>query len=234
MNRSPARSLLDKPSPLPPENLAESFFHKLSQPIGALYASLELGLMNDDPKQLKAAIEAGLTQVDRLRWLFQAAREFFTIDYCAKTRNVSLRECVSAAVNDTKPLAESKEVRFSLSLGEDAQVLSDPVHLRNALENVLSRSIRNSLAGTEVKLELAADSATARVRISDQSSFDSAAAELIFEPFPPGVQIGPGQPGNLDLALSRKIIRCFGGDVELRSTADGTNCFEIALPRHDS
>lgn len=234
MNQTSGTPVLENPSPLPPENLAESFFHKLSQPIGALYASLELGLMSDDSKQLKAAIEAGLTQLERLRWLFQAAREFFTIDFGAKTRKVSLRECVEAAVKDAEPLAESRQVHFSFSGNQDAQVLADPVYLRDAIENVLSRCVRNSGRGAEIRLDIAINENASCVVISDQVRFDSQSNENVFEPFPPGVQIGPGQPGNLDLALSQRVIRAFGAELTLKASAAGTNQFEITFPRHNS
>ena len=234
MSKASGSSVLETPSPLSPENLAESFFHKLSQPIGALYASLELGLLSDDSKQLKAAIEAGLTQLERLRWLFQATREFFTIDFAAKARKVSLRECVEAAIKDAEPLAESRQVRFSFSGKLEAEVLADPVYLRDAIENVLSRCVCNSASGTAVSLQVAIRANANCVVISDQVRFDSQSSHTVFEPFPPGVQIGPEQPGNLDLAWSQRIIQAFGGELTLKASSAGTNQFEINLPRHDS
>ncbi len=233
MKQTSGSSVLETPS-LPPENLAESFFHKLSQPIGALYASLELGLMSDDPKQLKAAIEAGLKQLERLRWLFQAAREFFTIDFAAKARKVSLRECAEAAVKDAEPLAESRQVHFSFLGKEDGEVLADPVYLRDAIENVLSRCIRNSAPGAEISLQIAIQRTSSCIVISEEVRFNSQSGENVFEPFPPGVQIGPGQPGNLDLTLSQRIIHAFGGELMLKASSAGTNQFEISLPRHNS
>lgn len=234
MNRTSIRSLLESSSPLPPESLAESFFHKLSQPIGAMYASLELGLMSEDSKQLKAAMEASLAQLERLRWLFQAAREFFATDFCAKARNISLRECVEAAMNDSQPLAEAKQIRLWLTIDQDAPVLADIVYLRDALENLLSRCIRNSGRSAEINLKIATEAEKVQIKICDQSRFDDQSVENAFEPFPPGLQIGPAEPGNLDLALSQRIIRAFGGEVELRPSTNGTNCFVITLPRQTS
>lgn len=219
---------------LPPENLAESFFHKLSQPIGAMYASLELGLMSDDPAQLKAAIEAGLTQLQRLRWLFQVARQFFATDFCARARSISIRECIEAAVNDSRPLAEASGVNVSISLKQDSHVLADPVYLRDAIENLLNSSIRNNAPRSVINFEVFSSDDAAHIELSDQSRYDAESAEGVFDPFPPGVQIGPGLPGNLDLAFSQRTIRAFGGDLELRATAQGTNCFGITLPRQKS
>lgn len=227
---NPGSSLLEKPE-LPPENLIERFFHKLSQPIGAAFASLELGLTSDDPTQLRSAMEASLTQLERLRWLFQVAREFFATDFCARALCISIRECVEAAVKDLRPLAEANGVSMAISLKQDSQVLADPVYLRDAIENVLSRSIRNNAQASAINLEVFASGDTAYIQLSDQNPYDAESADKMFEPFPPGVQIGPAEPGNLDLAFSQRIIRAFGGSLELRSTAKGMNCFAIALPR---
>src|SRR5690242_17413705 len=143
VNRASGCSPVEHPA-LPPENLAESFFHKLSQPIGAIYASLEVGLMSDDARQLKAAIEAGLTQLEVLRWLFQIARQFLATDFCVRARSISLRECIAIAVNDWRPLADAKEITFLISAPQDSHVLADPIYLRDAVGNLLSRSVRSS------------------------------------------------------------------------------------------
>ena len=226
-------SLVENPA-LPPENLAESFFHKLSQPIGATYASLEVGLMSDDSRQLKAAIKAGLTQLELLRWLFQIARQFLATDFRFRARSISLCECIQAAANDSRPLADAKEISLFISAQQDSHVLADPVYLREAVENLLSRCIRNSERTDVISVEVLASGSTAQIEISDQSPYDAQSAENLFEPFPPGVQIGPGESGNLDTALSQRIIRAFGGNVELRATPEGKNCFSIVLRRQNS
>lgn len=233
VKRESGASLVENPV-LPPENLAESFFHKLSQPIGAMYASLELGLMSDDAKQLKSAIEAGLTQLERLRWLFQIAREFFATDFGARARVVSLRECIQAAVSNSLPVAEAKKIRFVISGDQDSQVLADPVYLRDAIENLFTWCVRKNPNAAAITVKLLFPAGRTQIEISDEASYDPESAPNIFEPFPPGVQIEPGESGNLDLALSQRIIRAFAGDVELRATATGKNCFRVVLPRQNS
>lgn len=230
---NPGSSLLEKPA-LTPENLIESFFHKLSQPIGAMFASLELGLTSDDPAQLRSAIEASLTQLERLRWLFHIAREFFATDFCARALSISVRECVETAVKDSRPLGEANGVSIAISVKQDSQVLADPVYLRDAIENLLTRSIRNNAQTSVITLEVFARGDTAHIELSDQNRYNAESADNVFEPFPPGVQIGPTEPGNLDLAFSQRIIHAFGGSIELRSTAKGMNCFAIALPRRNT
>jgi signal transduction histidine kinase len=233
INRASGGSLHDN-SALTPENLAENFFHKLSQPIGAMYASLEVGLMSDDAKQLKSAIKAGLTQLERLRWLFQIARRFFATDFCAHARKISLRECIQAAVNDSQPLAEAKAINFAISTDEDLVVLANPVFLRDAIENLITWCIRESPPLATIKVGVFGSAQAARIEISDQSAYNPESAPNMFEPFPPGAQIRPDATGNLEIALSQRIIRAFCGELELRATPDGKNCFRIVLPRQNS
>jgi len=212
------------------EGLLDSFFHKLSQPIGALYGSLELGQLSDDPRELKAALEAGLLQVERLMWLFQVTREFFGIDFNANARSISLRECLQSALDDAKPLAEASQVVIQTSLPRDIQVVADPNHLLHAIENVLARSIRGSAPGTGMTVDLMSHDGVANVRIADQVPCSPDLAERAFDPFPPGSQIGQGKTGNLDLALSQRILRSFDGDIRLSLTPEHTHQFEIILP----
>ena len=117
---------------------------------------------------------------------------------------------------------------------QDSQVLADPVFLRDAIENLLNRFIRNNAPRSVINFEVFATGDTAHIELSDDSRYDAGSADNVFEPFPPGVQIGPAEPGNLDLAFSQRVIRAFGGNLELRSTAKGTSCFAITLPRQNT
>src|SRR6185437_7523039 len=165
------------------EGLLDSFFHKLSQPLGALYGSLELGQLSNDAGELKAAIDAGLLQVERLMWLFQVTREFFGTDFYANPRRFFLGECVQSAVADAMPLAEAAGVAISVAVRHDSMVSADPTHLLHALENILVRSIRGSAQGSDISIELLARGDSAVVTISDQVPCSDAAAESTFEPF---------------------------------------------------
>lgn len=229
MNRTSETISPNSPQ-LSPEGLLDSFFHKLSQPIGALYGSLELGQLSDDPRELRVAIDAGLLQVERLMWLFQVTREFFGTDFKANARSISLRECLQSALDDARPLAEASRLVIQTSFQQDIQVVADPNHLLHAIENVLARSIRGSAPGAQMTVELLAHDGVATVRISDQVPCSPDLPESVFEPFPPGAQIGKGKAGNLDLALSQRILRSFDGDIRLCLTQQDTHQFEIVLP----
>jgi signal transduction histidine kinase len=228
---STSRDLRGEDTPqLPPESLIERFFHKLSQPIGALSAALEMGLMSDDPKELRVAVENAMPQMERLLWLFEATRRFFGTDFGAGSLVVSLRECLEAAIKDMLPLAESAQIELLTRVSGDATVMVNPAHLRDAIENVLTRSIRESDAGSKVNIELAMTNNQCCIVIADETRCPPGVAESAFDPFPPGIDITRERPGNLDLALSQSIVRAFDGDLTLEPRANGMRQFVILLP----
>lgn len=214
---------------LPPETLIEAFFHKLSQPIGALYGSMELGMMSDNPEDCRVALQKGMQHVERLLWLFRVTRTFFGTDFQAGARLVSIRESVDGAAKNCFPLADSANVRLSRMHVPDVRVLANPDHLRQAIENVFVSSIRSGGSG---ELSIAGEVLDRKVIIlvGDQSPFSGRSSDSHFEPFPPGVDVSPEKPGNLDLALSRRILRAIGGDLSVGPSPHGTRQFEIVVP----
>ena len=229
MNRTDDPPLARKALQLPSESLIETFFHKLSQPIGALHGCLELGLLKDDSTELKAAVQAAMLQAERLMWLFQVTRKFFATDFRANSRAISLRECLENALSNSKPLAHSAHVSLCTEITHDIIVTADPVYLRDAFENLLARSIRDAVPENRIAVELIAGKPGC-VRICNELPYSLEAADQAFDPFPRGIEVAPGKAGSLDLAFSRQILRAFGGDVRLCPSSRGTQQFEITLP----
>ena len=107
-----------KPADLQPETLIDVFFHKLSQPLGALYGTIEVALMSDDPKEHKAALETGLDHIERLLWLFQVTRTFFGTDFRARGQRTSLCECLKAAMENC--LQKAPDINIVYTINEPA------------------------------------------------------------------------------------------------------------------
>jgi K+-sensing histidine kinase KdpD len=220
----------NKAPQLPPESLIEAFFHKMSQSIGALSAALEVGSMSRDPAQLRAAIDHGMPQMERLLWLFDVTRRFFATDFRANSCLVSVRKCLEDAVNDALPLAESAQISLETAISGDAMVLANPNHLRDAVENVLITSIRESNPGSKVSIEVSERENQCCVLVCDEIPYRDSTAQSIFDPFPAGSECVGERSANLDLALSRRIVRAFDGDLTLEPRANGRRQFVILLP----
>jgi signal transduction histidine kinase len=226
---APDLNLKEAPQ-LPPESLIEAFFHKMSQSLGALYVALEMGSMSDDPKELRAAVEHGMPQMERLLWLFEVSRRFFGTDFRVASCIVSVRKCLEEATNDALPLADSAQINLATTISGDATVVVNPTHLRDALENVLTTLIRESKPGSKVTVELSVTDDQSCVLIGDETPYRPGTAESAFDPFPAGTDTIGERSANLDLALSRRIVRAFDGDLTLKPRANGMRQFVILLP----
>jgi signal transduction histidine kinase len=214
---------------LTPESLIEVFFHKLSQPLGTLYGTLELASMSSEPARHKAAIASGLEQIEKLKWLFQIMRRFFGEDFTQDCERVSLKSILEDAVQNCRPLADDRGVAIRCKLENELLVLANPRHLAHALENLLAHSIKSSKSGGTVQIEARCEESLIIARIADDAQWNPEQVANMFDPFPPGKELLPGDADHLDTCLSRRIIQAYGGDVAVRFTPALTRVLEITL-----
>lgn len=185
--------------------------------------------MSDDPAQHRAAIDKGLAQVERLLWLFNITRTFFAEDFNHGSELFTLKECLDAVIADCLPLAESKNVSLRLNIRGKANIFANRGHLQHALENILTVCLRSANPGETLTID-AECSGQMRIHIPCGRAFSAHEQDLAFHPFPPGVEVKPGQAANLDLALSRRIVQSFSGDVTIVQKP-AQNCrFQVTLP----
>ncbi|HET9743433.1 MAG TPA: HAMP domain-containing sensor histidine kinase [Terriglobales bacterium] len=185
--------------------------------------------MSDDPAQHRAAIDKGLAQVERLLWLFNITRTFFAEDFTHGSELFALKECLDAVIADCSPLAESKNVRLQLDIRDNPSVFANRQHLQHALENILNVCFRSTNPGETLTIK-AECSRQIRIQIPCGRMFSPDERDSAFHPFPPGVEVKPGQAANLDLALSRRIVQSFSGEVTIVQ-GPAQNClFQVTLP----
>src|SRR6185437_2736098 len=214
-----------------PEQLIEVFFHKLSQPIGALYGTLELAAISNDPSQHSAAIAAALAETEKLTFLFRVMRSFFCEDFTQGGQRVSLNSSLEDALQNCRPLAEDGGVKLQCNLQPELIVLANPRHLTHALENLLAHCIRTGGSGDKVQVDTSCDQYTILLKIADHTAWSAEQASELFHPFPPGHEVLPGKSNNLDLCLSRRIIQALGGEICACPSPTLTRVLEVTLPR---
>jgi two-component system sensor histidine kinase RstB len=214
---------------LTPESLIEVFFHKLSQPIGTLYGTLELAAMSDDPARHRAAIQSGLQEVEKLNWLFRAMRILFGEDLALGSECIRLSETLNVAIQNCTPLADDRAVRIRCQVQDETWVWANPGYLLQSLENLLARAIKDSGRGGAVQVHLSRQGAESHVSIADHAVWLVEEGAGLFDPFP-GSDEGFPERNNLDLCLSRRIIQACGGELCARPTATLTRVFEVTLP----
>jgi signal transduction histidine kinase len=215
---------------LRPESLIELFFHKLSQPIGALYGCLELGAMSEEPNEQKVALVNALDQIERLNWLFGVMRTFFGTDFADGAVELSLSSVLNSVVADMVPLAEDAQVALKADISGEFPVRANEHHLQSAIENLVGTAVRGSKAGSEVSVSTATEGQQVAIRVADCTPCTPEDLQIGLNPFPPGIPVAPGNAPRLDLALSRRILQAFGGELKLEASANSTRVLIATLP----
>lgn len=130
-------------------------------------------------------------------------------------------------------LTERKDVRFSVDVDDaPARLFTDSVKLRTILRNLITNAVKFTRQGT-VALRIWADGDGVRFAVEDSGSgIKESDLEAIFEPFRQldGSASREHRGVGLGLALSRKLARLLGGDIEVRSTPGVGSRFTLALP----
>jgi two-component system sensor histidine kinase HydH len=105
--------------------------------------------------------------------------------------------------------------------------MSDPVRLRQVVQNLLRNAVQASPSGSPIDVLGELTTNAYRIRILDRGS--GVPAELgarIFEPFTSGRPSGSG----LGLAVCSGIVRAHGGEILVRPREGGGSEFSVVLP----
>jgi signal transduction histidine kinase len=130
-------------------------------------------------------------------------------------------------------LLDEKDVRFAVDL-DDAPpgLVTDSVKLRTILRNLISNAAKFTAAGA-IWLRIALQAGALRLAVHDTGTGIRAQdLDVIFEPFRQIDGSSTRKHGGigLGLALSRKLARLLGGDVEVESEPGVGSVFTLVLP----
>jgi two-component system, OmpR family, heavy metal sensor histidine kinase CusS len=112
------------------------------------------------------------------------------------------------------------------------QLQADPALLRQALANLIANAIRHGRPDGEVRLRSEQRDGVLQLGVWNAGPpIDAQHLPQLFERFyrADASRSGSGDSGGLGLAIVRSIARLHGGEVSVRSDADGTE-FTVSLP----
>lgn len=130
-------------------------------------------------------------------------------------------------------LVEEKDVEFGVALEQaPASFVSDSIKLRTILRNLITNAAKFTASGS-IRLKVGGDGGRIRFAVEDTGpGIRREDQEVIFEPFRQVDGSATRSQGGigLGLALSRKLARLLGGDIELDSEVERGSTFTLALP----
>ncbi len=204
--------------------------HDLLQPlhVARLFTSALSRQLDADEKVLAGRIDESIVGAESL---LRALLDISRIDaggVVPQVEPVALGPFLADVAGGLRPLAEAKGLSLRV-VGSSAVVASDPGLLRSVVQNLVSNAIRYTERGG---LVIGVRRRGGHVGIAVADSGVGIAEERQEEIFREFTRIGDVEAEGLGLglALSRRIARLLGAEIELSSRRGHGSCFTLDLP----
>jgi signal transduction histidine kinase len=208
--------------------------HELRTPIFALGGHLELLTDEEvDAATRREFLEEMRLQVERLTKLATDLLDLSRLDagrLRIELAPVELGEIAGSLVSEFGGVGRGSDHVLVADVEDAATVLADEERVRQIGRILVENAIVHTPAGTEVRVGVDGDDATAALRIEDDGPGIAAQdQEQVFDRF--FRSAGTVKPGSgLGLAIARELASVMGGEIELESRP-GRTVFTLRLPR---
>ncbi len=216
-----------------------SMSHELRTPLSAIIGFADL--LSTSPREnmsprAKESVERIKRNGEHLLLLINDVLDLAKADagrIAVRNAPVSLAQLCRASVAEVESLRGSKELRLVADVPEGAvETMTDAQRVRQILLNLLSNAIKFTDCGEVVlTLRFTADRAMLSVRDTGLGIATASMSEL-FKEFTQ-LEAGDGRRyagTGVGLALSRRLARALGGDIEVESREGVGSTFTLILP----
>jgi two-component system OmpR family sensor kinase len=146
-----------------------------------------------------------------------------------ETEPVDLAVLGHEAVAAHAVMSEDHEFEFESVPGTSTVVAADRARMRQVLDNLLSNAVRHTPAGTQVRVEVAAEDEQVRLTVADDGpGMEPETAERVFERFFRSDAVAHAGSG-LGLAIVAAIVKAHGGTVQVASEPGSGTVFTVLL-----
>lgn len=151
--------------------------------------------------------------------------------YAIQPVDLYLDELVAECRQSVDVLASDRNVTINLQSPTDLAFRGDEDLLRRCVINVMKNAVQHTPAGGAIDVEVQAEAAAARIRITDHGpGIPARDRERIFDRF---VQLDPARRGEgtgVGLPIARWIAEAHGGALALERSDGSGSSFVITLP----
>jgi signal transduction histidine kinase len=214
--------------------------HELKAPIGAVEGYLNLmlaGTLDKDEKRRKEIISRCLQRTGALIQLIQDLTEITRRDTERRERRVGPVDLCAVCrdvVDFQRPLADQRHVTVTLELDEATRpVHADRGDLERVVTNLLSNAVKYNREGgsATVRVKPSGDVVTLEVSDTGIGMTEEERRRLGEEFFrAKNAKTRTITGTGLGVALVKKIVHGYAGDLEVESTPDQGSTFRVLLP----
>lgn len=216
--------------------------HEMRTPLASMQLQLELLRQQEDtitPEKSGKIIDRLARSYTRLAEMVDSVLEQSKIQagrVILQSSRVDLGQKVSEVVEELRPDAERKGLRFLLSnFAESRELSTDAGFLRVILVNLIGNAIKFTNRGA-VEVSVLSSGAEYHIRVRDEGpGIRPEDRARIFEPFERAESVEHKHTTGfgLGLATCRRLTDALGGRIELESQVGAGSVFTLVLPSYD-
>lgn len=211
--------------------------HELRTPLTTLRSVGEVGLRRDRTvEEYREIIGSMLEEAQRLQLLVQRLLELATLEGgppVIQRSRVRLDEFVAACVGELGVLAEFRDQKLALDTVE-CVVMTDPVLLRQAVQNLVDNALKYSPHGSTVTVSVREVEETCEVSVTDEGLGipEEHQVHLAERFYRPDSARGRTKGGfGLGLSLAKAYMRLLGGTMDYTPAQPRGSTFRLTLPK---
>lgn len=212
--------------------------HDLKTPLNQIRGLISLVKMEIDNKavlpeyldKMTQSANRSIEMIDRI--LDINVLENNTVN--VKTEQIQLTALIQEVLEDYLMTAENKDIELLFKKKKNINIFTDPLLLREIIDNIISNSVKFSPKNSQITVELNELPDTYRISITDQGPGISADDQL--KMFNKYQQVSANPTGNekstgLGLAIVKRYASIL--DYQIKCISDGKTgtCFTIEIPR---
>jgi PAS domain S-box-containing protein len=213
--------------------------HELRNPLAPISSAADmLRIAYSNEPRVKQISDIVARQVTHMRHLVDDLLDVSRVTrglVAISCQPTDLRRVVSEAVEQSRPLVETRRHQLEVALpGEALTVNGDHTRLVQVVANLLNNAAKYTHEGGRIEVALAAGDGQARLTVRDNGTgIGPDLLPVVFDLFTQGSRtLDRAQGGlGLGLALVRKLVELHGGEVSASSPGQGQgSTFTVILP----
>ena len=212
--------------------------HELRNPLAPLRTGLDMLLgMPEPPPGIERALGAMNRQLDHMVRLIDDLLDVARVSRGMlelKKDFIDLADVIETAIEITGPFLVQRKQTVVRDIGGPALSLIDRTRVCQIIGNLLHNAAKYSAAGSEIRIELVVERATAEVRVIDVGAgIPTDQLDRVFDMFSKIDRAMPNANSGLGigLALARQLAAMHGGTLSVASAGEGHGAsFTLSLP----